>query len=223
MVLNDKKLDKSSSYSLDYILDFFKGNSFAKFDQSIDIAVNLDLDVRKSDQQLRGIVTLPHGLGKKVIIAVFAKGEKAELATAAGADFVGDDDLFNKISSGFVGFDRCIATPDMMPMVSRLGKILGPRSLMPNPKLGTVTSNIEEAVKAAKDGQVEYRADKFGIVHASVGKVSFSKASLEENLKFFLKTINSAKPSGVKGVYIKSIFLSCTMGPGIKAVVSDLL
>lgn len=223
MILTDSTFNKSSFYSLDDILDFFKGNRSAKFDESLDISINLNLDVRKSDQQLRGVVTLPKGLGKEIKVAVFAKDENINIALEAGADFVGNDDLFDKVSSGFTGFDRCISTPDMMPMVSRLGKILGPRSLMPNPKLGTVTNNINEAVKSAKSGQVEYRADKFGIVHASIGKVSFSKEDLNKNIKFFLKVINTSKPSGVKGVYIKNIFLSSTMGPGIKVISSDLL
>ena len=161
-------------------------------------------------------MNLPFGLGKKTIVAVFAKGEKATDARTYGADFVGSDDLAEKISNGFTDFHRCISTPDMMSLVGRLGKILGPKSLMPNPKLGTVTSNIKEAVISAKNGQVEYRADKFGIVHASLGKVSFAKENLIENVQYFLNVINSSKPSGAKGVYIKSVYLSSTMGPGMK-------
>jgi large subunit ribosomal protein L1 len=215
--------DKNKLYSLEYALNFFINNKFAKFDESLDISINLDLDVRKSDQQVRGITSLPFGLGKKTVVAVFAKGDKADLAKKSGADFVGADDLFDKVAGGFTSFDRCISTPDMMPIVSRLGKILGPKSLMPNPKLGTVTSNVEDAVKSAKIGQIEYRADKFGIVHATVGKVSFASEKLLKNIKYFFQVISTAKPSGVKGTYIKSVFLSSTMGPGVKILVSDLL
>jgi len=219
---NYEEIDKDKFYSLDFILDFLQKNSFAKFDESIDISINLNLDVRKSDQQIRGITNLPFGTGKKTIIAVFAKGEKALDAKENGADFVGSEDLVEKISSGFVDFNRCISTPDMMFLVSKLGKILGPKSLMPNPKLGTVTSNIKEAVKSAKSGQVEYRADKFGIIHASLGKKSFVKENLSENIKYFFKLINSLKPSGVKGVFVKSVFLSSTMSPGIRLLSSEI-
>jgi len=209
-------IEKSKSYSLDFAIEFLKNNLSAKFDESIDVSLNLNLDVRKSDQQLRGITSLPFGLGKKSIVAVFAKGEKAIEAQECGAEFVGSDDLVEKILNGLTDFDRCISTPDMMSVVSRLGKILGPKSLMPNPRLGTVTSNIKEAVISAKSGQVEYRADKFGIVHASLGKVSFIKKNLLDNIKHFLGVVITSKPSGVKGVYIKSAYISSTMGPGIK-------
>lgn len=221
-MIQNEKINKSKIYSLKDAIQFFKKNKFSKFNESIDIAINLNLDVRKSDQNLRGMLSLPKSLDKNIIVAVFAKGEKAVLAKKAGADFVGDEDLFEKINSGFIGFDRCIATPDMMFLVSRLGKILGPRSLMPNPKLGTVTSNVEEAIRSAKSGQVEFRADKFGIVHANLGKVDYTEEDLINNVKYFCSVILSSKPSGVKGEYVKSIFISSTMGPGVKVLVADL-
>lgn len=223
MINNIDDIDKHKTYGLSDVVKFFKKNNFAKFNESIDISINLNLDVRKSDQQLRGILNLPKSLEKKVIVAVFAKGEKADMAKKAGADYVGSEDLVEKISSGFLDFDRCISTPDMMFLVSRLGKILGPKSLMPNPKLGTVTSNIVDAVKSAKTGQIEYRADKFGIVHATIGKVSYLEEDLVNNIKYFYNIINTHRPSGVKGEYIKSVFISSTMGPGLRVLASDLL
>jgi large subunit ribosomal protein L1 len=185
--------------------------------------MNLGIDPRQSDQNVRGVVQLPHGTGKSLRVAVFAKGDKAKLAQDAGADIVGADDLAEKVQAGQIDFDRCIATPDMMALVGRLGKVLGPRGLMPNPKLGTVTNDVAEAVKAAKGGQVEFRADKSGLVHAGVGKASFSKDALADNVKAFVTAISRAKPSGAKGSYIKKVSLSSTMGPGVKLEISSLL
>jgi len=188
----------------------------AKFDETIEVAMNLNVDVTQSDQQVRGVIALPHGTGKTVRVAVFAKGDKAEAAKKAGADVVGDDDLVELINKGTINFDRCIATPDMMGVVGKVAKVLGPRGLMPNPKLGTVTPNVEAAIKAAKAGQVEFRAEKAGIVHAGVGKVSFGDDKILENVKAFVQAIARAKPAGAKGVYINKISLSSTMGPGVK-------
>jgi large subunit ribosomal protein L1 len=178
--------------------------------------MNLNIDPRKADQTLRGVVTLPNGTGKTMRVAVFARGDKAEIAKAAGADIVGAEDLAEAVQGGQIDFDRVIATPDMMAIVGRLGKVLGPRGLMPNPKLGTVTADVAEAVKAAKGGQVQFRAEKAGIVHAGVGKASFSEDQIVENVKAFVDAINRSKPTGVKGTYIKRISLSSTMGPGVK-------
>ena len=199
-----------------------KQRASAKFDETVEIAMNLNLDPRKPDQNLRGTVMLPHGTGKSVRVGVFARGDKAKEAEAAGADVVGAEDLAEKVQAGEINFDRAIATPDMMAIVGRLGKVLGPRGLMPNPKLGTVTANVAEAVRAAKGGQVEYRAEKTGIIHAGVGKASFSEAALLDNLRAFVGAINRAKPSGVKGTFIKRVSLSSTMGPGVKLEVSSL-
>ncbi len=185
-------------------------------------AMNLAVDPRKSDQNLRGTVMLPHGTGKNLRVAVFARGDRAKEAEAAGADLVGAEDLAEKVQAGQIDFDRCIATPDMMAVVGRLGKVLGPRGLMPNPKLGTVTANVTEAVKAAKGGQVEFRAEKAGIVHAGIGKVSFSEEALVENVRAFVGAISRSKPTGVKGTYIKKVSLSSTMGPGLKLEVSSI-
>lgn len=199
-----------------------KERANAKFDETIEISMNLGIDTRHADQNVRGVVSLPNGTGKSVRVAVFAKGAKAEEATAAGADLVGADELASQIQGGEINFDRCIATPDMMPVVGKLGKILGPRGLMPNPKLGSVTNDVAEAVQAAKGGQLEFRAEKAGIVHAGVGKASFSEDALAANVKAFVKAISSAKPSGAKGTYIKRVSLSSTMGPGVKLDVSSL-
>jgi large subunit ribosomal protein L1 len=193
-----------------------KSRASAKFDETIEVAMNLNVDPRKADQNIRGTVMLPNGTGKTLRVAVFAKGDRAEEAKAAGADVVGADDLAADVQAGKIEFDRCIATPDMMALVGRLGKVLGPRGLMPNPKLGTVTANVAEAVKAAKGGQVEFRAEKAGIVHAGVGKASFSEQAILENVKAFIGAITRAKPTGVKGTYIKKVSLSSTMGPGVK-------
>src|SRR5579885_513922 len=199
-----------------------KSRASAKFDETVEIAMNLNLDPRKPDQNLRGTVMLPHGTGKPVRVAVFARGERASEAEAAGADIVGAEDLAEKVQAGQIDFDRCIATPDMMALVGRLGKILGPRGLMPNPRLGTVTQNVAEAVRAAKGGQVEFRADKAGIVHAGVGKASFTDDALVDNVRAFVGAITRAKPTGVKGTYIKRVALSSTMGPGVKIDLASL-
>jgi large subunit ribosomal protein L1 len=198
-----------------------KENAKAKFDETIEVAMNLGVDPRHADQMVRGTVTLPHGTGKEVRVAVFARGPKADEAKAAGADIVGAEDLMERIQAGQIDFDRCIATPDMMPIVGRLGKILGPRNLMPNPKVGTVTMDVAEAVKAAKGGQVQFRADKGGVVHAAIGKASFDEKALADNLRAFVDAVVKAKPSGAKGTYIKKITLSSTMGPGVTVDVNS--
>jgi len=199
-----------------------KSRASAKFDETVEIAMNLNLDPRKPDQNLRGTVMLPHGTGKTVRVAVFARGDRAKEAEAAGADVVGAEDLAEKIQAGEINFDRAIATPDMMSVVGRLGKILGPRGLMPNPRLGTVTQNVTEAVQAAKGGQVEFRAEKAGIVHAGVGKASFTDDALVDNVRAFVGAITRGKPSGVKGTYIKRVSLSSTMGPAVKVDLAGL-
>ena len=193
-----------------------------KFDETVEIALNLGIDPRHADQMVRGTVSLPHGTGKSIRIAVFAKGDKVTEAQEAGADIVGSDDLAEKIQNGDVNFDRCIATPDMMAVVGKLGKILGPKSLMPNPKLGTVTTDLRSAVLAAKAGQVEFRVEKQGIVHAGVGKASFSEQALSANVSAFVGAIIKAKPTGAKGTYLKKVTISSTMGPGVKLDVSAL-
>jgi large subunit ribosomal protein L1 len=217
-----KTIDRNLSYELDKAIALVQAAAVAKFDETVEISMNLNIDPRKADQNLRGTVLLPHGTGKTLRVAVFARGARAEEAAAAGADIVGAEDLAEKIQGGTIEFDRCIATPDMMALVGRLGKILGPRGLMPNPKLGTVTMNVGEAVKAAKGGQVEFRAEKAGIVHAGVGKASFDPALLAENIRAFVGAINRAKPTGAKGTYIKKVSLSSTMGPGLKVDLSTL-
>ena len=199
-----------------------KSRASAKFDETVEIAMNLTLDPRKPDQNLRGTVMLPHGTGKTVRVAVFARGDRAKEAEAAGADVVGAEDLAEKIQAGEINFDRAIATPDLMAIVGRLGKILGPRGLMPNPRLGTVTQNVTEAVQAAKGGQVEFRAEKAGIVHAGVGKASFTDDALVDNVRAFVGAITRGKPSGVKGTYIKRVALSSTMGPAVKIEIGGL-
>jgi large subunit ribosomal protein L1 len=199
-----------------------KERATAKFDETVELAMNLNIDPRKQDQNLRGTVMLPHGTGKSVRVGVFARGDKAKEAEAAGADVVGAEDLAEKIQAGQIDFDRAVATPDMMALVGRLGKILGPRGLMPNPRLGTVTQNIAEAVQAAKGGQVEFRADKAGIVHAGVGKASFTDDALIDNVRAFVGAITRAKPTGVKGTYINRVNLSSTMGPGVKVELAGL-
>ncbi len=193
-----------------------KANAKAKFDESIEISVNLGVDPRHADQQVRGVVNLPSGTGKDVKVAVFARGPKADEATAAGAETVGAEDLVQRIQEGFMDFDRVIATPDMMALVGRLGKVLGPRGLMPNPKVGTVTMNVGQAVKDAKGGAVEFRVEKAGIVHAGIGKASFTEDAIVANVKALVDALNKAKPSGAKGTYVKKVSLSSTMGPGVK-------
>ena len=198
-----------------------KANATAKFDETVEISVNLGVDPRHADQMVRGTVNLPNGTGKTVRVAVFARGPKAEEAQAAGADIVGAEDLMETVQGGKIEFDRCIATPDMMPIVGRLGKVLGPRNLMPNPKVGTVTMDVKEAVEAAKGGQVQFKVEKAGVVHAGVGKASFDEAKLAENVKAFVDAVAKAKPSGAKGTYMKKISLSSTMGPGVSVNVEN--
>jgi len=209
-------IDRKAVYELSEAVKKIKSGAKAKFDETVEISMNLGVDPRHADQNVRGVVSLPHGTGKSVRVAVFAKGPKAEEAQAAGADVVGADDLAEKVQAGEIDFDRCIATPDMMPVVGRLGKVLGPRGLMPNPKLGTVTADVTAAIKAVKGGQVEFRVEKAGIVHAGVGKASFGDDALIENIKAFVDAISRAKPSGAKGTYIKRVALSSTMGPGVR-------
>jgi len=216
-------IDRDSFYGVDDAVKMIKERAKAKFDETIEISMNLGIDPRHADQNVRGVVALPNGTGKTLRVAVFAKGPKAEAAKAAGADLVGAEDLAEKVQAGEMNFDRCIATPDMMVLVGKLGKVLGPRGLMPNPKLGTVTNDVAEAVKAAKGGQVEFRAEKAGIVHAGVGKASFTHEALVENVKAFVGAINRAKPAGAKGTYIKKVSLSSTMGPGLKLEVGTIV
>ena len=207
-------LEREKFYQVAEAVTLVKKGAKAKFDETIELAINLNVDPRHADQMVRGVVNLPHGTGKAVRVAVFARADKADEATKAGADMVGAEDLAERIQKGEMNFDRCIATPDMMGVVGRLGKVLGPKGLMPNPKLGTVTNDIKKAVTDAKGGQVEFRAEKQGIVHAGVGKASFTEAQLKENVDHFLDAILKAKPSGTKGKYLNSIAISSTMGPG---------
>ncbi|ADR19439.1 50S ribosomal protein L1 [Calditerrivibrio nitroreducens] len=211
-----EKVDRLKYYDLREALQLAKEIAFANFDESVDAAIKLGVDPRHADQMVRGSVTLPHGTGKQVKVLVFAKGEKAKEAQEAGADYVGDDDLVKKIQEGWLDFDKVVATPDMMGAVGKLGKILGPRGLMPNPKVGTVTTNIKEVVKNLKAGMIEFRVDKAGIIHAPVGKKSFDVEKLEENFKALLETLIKAKPASAKGQYVRGIAISTTMGPGIK-------
>jgi len=201
--------------SIDEAVSLVKANATAKFDETFEIAMTLGVDPRHADQMVRGVVALPNGTGKSVRVAVFARGDKAEEATAAGADIVGAEDLMETVQSGKIEFDRCIATPDMMPIVGRLGKILGPRNLMPNPRVGTVTMDVKAAVEAAKGGEVQFKAEKAGVVHCGIGKASFDEAQLVENVKAFIQAVNRAKPTGAKGTYLKKIALTSTMGPGV--------
>lgn len=201
--------------SVEEAVALIKANANAKFDETVEIAVNLGVDPRHADQMVRGVVGLPNGTGKTVRVAVFARGPKADEAQAAGADIVGAEDLMETIQSGKIEFDRCIATPDMMPIVGRLGKILGPRNLMPNPKVGTVTMDVKAAVEAAKGGEVQFKVEKAGVVHAGVGKASFDEAKLVENVRAFVGAVAKAKPAGAKGAYMKKVSLSSTMGPGV--------
>jgi len=198
-----------------------KGNANAKFDETIEISMNLGVDPRHADQMVRGVIGLPNGTGKDVRVAVFARGPKAEEAQAAGADIVGAEDLMEIIQGGKIDFDRCIATPDMMPIVGRLGKVLGPRNLMPNPKVGTVTMDVATAVKAAKGGEVQFKVEKAGVIHAGIGKASFDEAKLAENIRAFVGAVAKAKPSGSKGTYMKKVSLSSTMGPGVSVSVDS--
>ena len=215
-------IDREKAYPVGEAVRLVKENARAKFDETIEMAMNLGIDPRHADQMVRGVIQLPSGTGKALRVGVFAKGDKAEEATAAGADVVGGDDLAQRIQGGDIPFDRCIATPDMMAVVGKLGKVLGPRGLMPNPKLGTVTQDVAEAVKAAKGGQVEFRAEKAGIIHAGVGKASFTAEAILANVMALADAVNKAKPSGAKGTFVRRVSLSSTSGPGIKIDVASL-
>jgi large subunit ribosomal protein L1 len=215
-------IDRNKLYPLEEAVRTIKGAAKAKFDETIEVSLSLGVDPRHADQMVRGTVNLPHGTGKTLRVAVFARGDKAEEAKAAGADLVGAEDLAEQIQGGAIEFDRCIATPDLMPLVGRLGRILGPRGLMPNPKLGTVTPNVAEAVEAAKGGQVQFRVEKAGIVHAGVGKASFEEAQLQDNVRAFVDAVNRARPTGAKGAYLKRAHIASTMGPGIKLELGSL-
>ncbi len=214
--------DRTKSYPLEEAIALVRANAKAKFDETVELSMNLGIDPRHADQMVRGLLSLPNGTGKTLRVGVFARGAKADEARAAGADIVGAEDLAEQVQGGTFGFDRCIATPDMMGLVGRLGKILGPRGLMPNPKLGTVTMDVKGAVTAAKSGQVEFRAEKAGIVHAGMGKASFEDVKLAENIRAFVDAIQKAKPTGAKGTYLQKASLSSTMGPGIRLDVSSL-
>ncbi len=214
--------DRTATYPLTEAVKLVKSNAKAKFDETVEMSINLGIDPRHADQMVRGLISLPNGTGKTLRVGVFARGAKAEEAKAAGADVVGADDLAEKVQAGEIGFDRCIATPDMMALVGRLGKILGPRGLMPNPKLGTVTMDVKGAVSAAKSGQVEFRAEKAGIIHAGIGKASFDEQKLLENARALVDAVQKAKPTGAKGTYVQKASLSSTMGPGVKVDVASL-
>jgi large subunit ribosomal protein L1 len=214
-------LDRDKLHTVSEAVSIVKTNATAKFDETIEVAINLGVDPRHADQMVRGVCELPNGTGRSVRVAVFAKGAKAEEATKAGADIVGAEDLMEEVQGGRMDFDKVIATPDMMPLVGRLGKVLGPRGLMPNPKVGTVTMDVTKAIAASKGGAVEFRAEKAGVVHAGIGKASFTEKALGENLNAFLTSIVKAKPTGAKGNYLKKISVSSTMGPGVKVDLSE--
>ena len=216
------EIDREKFYGVDEALSLVKKNATAKFDETVEVALNLGVDPRHADQMVRGVVNLPKGTGKSVRVAVFAKGAKADEAKAAGADVVGAEDLMETIQGGTIDFDRVIATPDMMGVVGRLGKVLGPKGLMPNPKLGTVTMDVSKAVNDAKSGQVEFRVEKAGIVHAGIGKASFDEADLQENFRAFMDAIVKAKPSGAKGKFVKKVSVSSSMGPGVKVAIEEI-
>ncbi len=207
--------DGKTLMAVEDAVKLIKGAASAKFDETLEISMNLGVDPRHADQMVRGVISLPNGTGKTVRVAVFARGAKADEAKAAGADIVGAEDLMETIQSGKIEFDRCIATPDMMPLVGRLGKILGPRNLMPNPKVGTVTMDVKTAVAAAKGGEVQFKAEKAGVIHAGIGKVSFTEDKLAQNIRAFVEAVTRAKPAGAKGTYLKKVCLSSTMGPGV--------
>lgn len=209
-------IDANKLYTIEEAVKILKEKAAVKFDETIEVAMNLNVDPRHADQMVRGVVNLPNGTGRDVRVAVFAKGDKADEAKAAGADIVGAEDLVEAVQKGEINFDRCIATPDLMPLVGRLGKVLGPRGLMPNPKVGTVTTDVAAAVKASKGGAVEFRVEKAGIVHGGVGKVSFSEEAISQNIRAFADAVIKAKPAGAKGIYLKRVALSSTMGPGLK-------
>ncbi len=212
----NEPIDHDKLYGIEEAVKMIKDGAKAKFDETIEIAMNLGVDPRHADQMVRGVCALPHGSGRKLRVGVFAKGAKADEAKAAGADVVGAEDLVEQVQKGVINFDRCIATPDMMPLVGRLGKVLGPRGLMPNPKVGTVTADIGPAVKAAKGGAVEFRVEKAGLIHAGVGKASFTEQALVENIRAFTDAVIKAKPSGAKGTFVKKIAVASTMGPGVR-------
>lgn len=215
-------LDRNKVYDLPEAVALLKERATAKFDETVEVAMNLGVDPRHADQMVRGVVNLPNGTGRSVRVAVFAKDAKADEAKEAGADIVGAEDLVEQVQKGEINFDRCIATPDMMPLVGRLGKVLGPRGMMPNPKVGTVTPDIAAAVQASKGGAVEFRVEKAGIVHAGIGKASFDAKAIEENVRAFADAVMKAKPSGAKGNYLKKVAISTTMGPGLKLEVTSL-
>ena len=215
-------VDRNKLYGVDEAIALARSNATSKFDETIEVAVNLGVDPRHADQMVRGVVTLPKGTGKDVRVGVFARGAKADEALAAGAEVVGAEDLLEKVQAGEIDFDRCIATPDLMGLVGRLGKILGPKGLMPNPKLGTVTMNVGEAVKAAKGGQVEYRVEKAGIIHSGIGKASFPAEDLRANFDALVGAVVRSKPTGAKGQYLRKVAVSSSMGPGIKVDVADV-
>lgn len=216
-------INREAEHEISAAVKIIKERASAKFDETVDISMNLNLDTRKADQNLRGMVQLPHGTGKTIRVAVFAKGEAAAAALEAGADIVGAEDLAELIESGQINFDRCISTPDLMPLVGKLGKVLGPKGLMPNPKLGTVTPKVDVAVKAAKSGQIEYRVEKTGILHAGVGKVSFTEAQIEENIRALTDIVTKARPTTVKGTFVKRVSVSSSMGPSVRVSVADLV
>ena len=218
----NESVDKNKLYALDEAVKLVKANATAKFDETVEIAINLGVDPRHADQMVRGVIELPNGTGRAQRVAVFARDEKAEEAKAAGADIVGAEELMESVQGGTIDFDRCIATPDMMPLVGRLGKVLGPRNLMPNPKVGTVTTDVAEAVRGAKGGAVEFRVEKEGIVQAGVGKASFSEEQLAGNIRALVNAVQKARPSGAKGTYMKRLAVSSTMGPGVKLDMADL-
>lgn len=215
-------LDRDKAYSVEEAVKLVKERAKAKFDETIEVAMNLGVDPKHADQLVRGVCNLPNGSGRSARVAVFARGAKADEAKAAGADLVGAEDLVDQVAKGTINFDRCIATPDMMGLVGRLGKVLGPRGLMPNPRVGTVTMDVVNAVKGAKGGSVEFRVEKAGIVHAGVGKASFTETALAENIKAFVDAVMKAKPAGAKGTYVKKVSISSTMGPGVKIDAADL-
>jgi large subunit ribosomal protein L1 len=215
-------VDRNKAYGLDEAVKLIKDRATAKFDETIEVSMNLGVDPRHADQMVRGVCNLPNGSGRKVRVGVFAKGPKAEEAKKAGADVVGAEDLFEIVNKGTIDFDRCIATPDMMGLVGRLGKVLGPRNMMPNPKVGTVTMDVTAAVKAAKGGAVEFRVEKAGIVQGGVGKASFSAEQIAQNVKAFVDAVNKSKPAGAKGTYLKKISISSSMGPGVKLDIAAL-
>ena len=218
----NETVDKNKLYALDEAVKLVKANATAKFDETVEIAINLGVDPRHADQMVRGVIELPNGTGRAQRVAVFARDEEADDAKAAGADIVGAEDLMEAVQGGTIDFDRCIATPDMMPLVGRLGKVLGPRNLMPNPKVGTVTADVAEAVRSAKGGAVEFRVEKEGILQAGVGKASFSEEQLAGNIRALVGAVQKARPSGAKGTFMKRLAVSSTMGPGVKLDVSDL-